>query len=207
MAVYEAFRIVALRGDTNIHEYGNDSRDRETLLEGHVCRSDFSGWKCLGCSDLLPASPPVCTGCWNGKQRCVSLLLYQRPSAIPFGGFRSPHCSWLLSKQTREPMQLQTECFQPSSAVAVGLDCRHLDSASAGIRRSRREAPMKRRNVGLGLAALAVFAGLFYLYGGHQTPTGQAPLADLNAANLGELKNEFNGSQASVRMLVLLSPT
>ena len=66
---------------------------------------------------------------------------------------------------------------------------------------------MKRRNVGLGLAALTIFAGLFYLYGGHQTPTGQAPLADLNAANVGELKNEFNGSQADVRMLVLLSPT
>jgi len=45
------------------------------------------------------------------------------------------------------------------------------------------------------------------LYGGHQTPRGQAPLADLNAANLGELKSEFNGSQASVRLLVLLSPT
>jgi hypothetical protein len=66
---------------------------------------------------------------------------------------------------------------------------------------------MKRRNVGLGLATLAVFAGLFYLYGGHQTPTGQAPLADLSAANLGELKNEFNGSQSNVRMLVLLSTT
>jgi len=66
---------------------------------------------------------------------------------------------------------------------------------------------MKRRNVGLGLAALAVFAGLFYLYGGHQTPTGQAPLAALNAVNLGELKDEFNGSQANVRVLVLLSPT
>ena len=66
---------------------------------------------------------------------------------------------------------------------------------------------MKRRNVGLGLAALTIFAGLFYLYGGHQTPTGQAPLADLNAANVGELRNEFNGSQANVRMLVLLSPT
>jgi hypothetical protein len=38
---------------------------------------------------------------------------------------------------------------------------------------------MKRRSVGLGLAALAIFAGLFYLYGGHQTPTGQPPLADL----------------------------
>jgi hypothetical protein len=64
-----------------------------------------------------------------------------------------------------------------------------------------------RRNIGLGLAAVAVFVGLFYFYGGHQTPAGQTPLADLNAANLGELKNEFNVSQASVRMLVLLSPT
>ena len=66
---------------------------------------------------------------------------------------------------------------------------------------------MKRTTVALGLASLAIFVGLFYLYGGHQTPRGQAPLADLNAANLSELKNEFNGSQASVRMLVLLSPT
>ena len=66
---------------------------------------------------------------------------------------------------------------------------------------------MKRRSVALGLAAVAIFAGLFYLYGGHQTPRGQAPLADLNAANLGELKNEFNASQASVRVMVLLSPT
>ena len=66
---------------------------------------------------------------------------------------------------------------------------------------------MKRRSIGLGLTTLAVFAGLFYLYGGHQAPTGQAPLADLNSANLRELKDEFNDSQADVRMLVLLSPT
>jgi len=66
---------------------------------------------------------------------------------------------------------------------------------------------MKRTTVGLGLASLAIFVGLLYLYGGHQTPRGQAPLADLNAANLSELKNEFNGGQANVRMLVLLSPT
>ena len=66
---------------------------------------------------------------------------------------------------------------------------------------------MKRTTVALGLASLAIFVGLFYLYGGHQTPRGQERLADLNAANLSELKNEFNGSQANVRMLVLLSPT
>ncbi|HET7258624.1 MAG TPA: hypothetical protein VFI75_02820 [Candidatus Acidoferrum sp.] len=66
---------------------------------------------------------------------------------------------------------------------------------------------MKRRNLALGLTALAVFAGLFYLYCGHQTPSGQAPLADLNSANLSGLKDEFNASNANVRMLVLLSPT
>ena len=66
---------------------------------------------------------------------------------------------------------------------------------------------MKRRNVSLGLSALAIFVGLFYFYGGHQTPRGQAALADLYAANLSELKNEFNGSHANVRVLVLLSPT
>lgn len=66
---------------------------------------------------------------------------------------------------------------------------------------------MNWRSIGLGLSALAVFAGLFYLYGGHQTPTGQAPLADLDAANLTDLKNEFNASQADIRILVLLSPT
>ena len=66
---------------------------------------------------------------------------------------------------------------------------------------------MKRRSVGLGLAACGVLATLFYLYGGHQTPHGQAALADLNETNLSELRNEFNGSHAAVRMLVLLSPT
>jgi hypothetical protein len=66
---------------------------------------------------------------------------------------------------------------------------------------------MKRLNLALGLAALVIFAGLFYLYGGHQTAKGQAPLADLNASNLNELKNVFNDSHDQVRVLVLLSPT
>ncbi|HEY2548515.1 MAG TPA: hypothetical protein VGI46_20745 [Candidatus Acidoferrum sp.] len=66
---------------------------------------------------------------------------------------------------------------------------------------------MKRRSISLGLSAIAIFVGLVYLYGGHQTPRGQAALVDLNAANLGELKNEFNSSESSVRILVLLSPT
>lgn len=66
---------------------------------------------------------------------------------------------------------------------------------------------MKRRSFALGFTAVAVFAGLFYLYGGHQTPSGQAPLADLSSVNLSGLKDEFNSSRANVRLLVLLSPT
>ncbi len=66
---------------------------------------------------------------------------------------------------------------------------------------------MKRPSLALGLAALAIFVGVFYLYGGHQAPSGQPPLADLNAENLSQLKNEFNASLADVRILVLLSPT
>jgi hypothetical protein len=104
-------------------------------------------------------------------------------------------------------MQLQTECFEPNSSVAVGADRCHFHSASAGIRGSGREAAMNRRNVWLGLAALTIFGGLFYFYGGHQTPSAQAPLANLNATTLIELKNEFNSSHANVRILVLLSPT
>lgn len=66
---------------------------------------------------------------------------------------------------------------------------------------------MMRRNIAQGLAALIIFAGLFYFYGGHQTPGGQTPLVNLNAANLSELKGEFNSRHANVRMLALLSPT
>jgi len=58
-----------------------------------------------------------------------------------------------------------------------------------------------------GLAAAIVLAGLFYLYGGHETPAGQPPLAELNAATLTGLEHEFNNSPAHVRVLLLLSPT
>jgi hypothetical protein len=46
-----------------------------------------------------------------------------------------------------------------------------------------------------------------YLYAGSTAPAGQAPLVRLNGANLDSLKNEFNRSADSVRVLVLLSPT
>ncbi len=48
---------------------------------------------------------------------------------------------------------------------------------------------------------------LYYLYGGSQTPAGQQPLTRLDDSNLISLKDSFNQSAGSVRLLVLVSPT
>jgi hypothetical protein len=48
---------------------------------------------------------------------------------------------------------------------------------------------------------------IYYLYGGSTTPTGQQPLVRLNNSNLSSLKDAFNGSANSVRVLILVSPT
>lgn len=67
---------------------------------------------------------------------------------------------------------------------------------------------MKRSRGILGLAVLAIIAGLaFYLYGGHTPPAGQPPLTRLTAANFDQLRDAFNASRDSVRIVVLLSPT
>jgi len=57
------------------------------------------------------------------------------------------------------------------------------------------------------LAAALILAGVIVFSGGHQTPPGQAALADLDATTLTGLKQAFNQSQAQVRVLLLLSPT
>lgn len=56
-------------------------------------------------------------------------------------------------------------------------------------------------------ALLLVFAVLYYYYGGGKTPKGQSPLTSLNGSNITVLKDAFNNSAASVRVLMLLSPT
>ncbi len=66
---------------------------------------------------------------------------------------------------------------------------------------------MKRKRIIL-FAAIAI-AGffLYYLYGGSTTPAGQQPLVRLTSSNISALKDAFNGSANSVRLLVLVSPT
>ena len=67
---------------------------------------------------------------------------------------------------------------------------------------------MKRRGIIIfaGFAAVLFLLAL-YLYGGSAVPTGQQQLVRLDTSNLSSLKDAFNGSAASVRVLVMLSPT
>lgn len=59
------------------------------------------------------------------------------------------------------------------------------------------------------LAIVAVFLGVLalYLYAGSTVPAGQQPLARLNESNFSSLKDAFNESANSVRVIVMLSPT
>jgi hypothetical protein len=67
---------------------------------------------------------------------------------------------------------------------------------------------MSLRTVALLTAAAIVLlvAARFYL-SGHQVPTGQPPLGDLNNGSLDTLKIDFNRNSDRVRVILLLSPT
>lgn len=58
---------------------------------------------------------------------------------------------------------------------------------------------------GLGLAAFLVV--FWAVAARHQTPAGQARLAEVTRQSLPQLKQEFNASPGSERVLLLLSPT
>ncbi len=54
---------------------------------------------------------------------------------------------------------------------------------------------------------LAVLGAVYYFYGGHSTPKGQAPLVSFSSDDLTPLKTAFNASASSTRVVVMLSPT
>jgi ABC-type transporter Mla subunit MlaD len=64
----------------------------------------------------------------------------------------------------------------------------------------------RKRIIGFSLAVILLFV-FFYLYGGSTVPQGQQPLVRLDSSNIGGLKDAFNVSANSVRLLVLVSPT
>jgi hypothetical protein len=66
---------------------------------------------------------------------------------------------------------------------------------------------MSRKRSFLILVLLVVFGAVYYFYGGHSVPHGQAPLVSFSSGDLSPLKNAFNHSASSVRVVVMLSPT
>lgn len=66
---------------------------------------------------------------------------------------------------------------------------------------------MKRRAIVFGSIAVVALLIFFYFYGGSTVPNGQQPLVRLTSSNIASLKDAFNGSANSVRLLVLVSPT
>jgi len=69
---------------------------------------------------------------------------------------------------------------------------------------------MRRKYV---IYALVVVAGaillfaVYYLYLGSTVPAGQQPIVHLKDSNFDSLKESFNESADSVRVMVMLSPT
>lgn len=59
----------------------------------------------------------------------------------------------------------------------------------------------------LAIAVIAVGLVAFYLSAGSTVPNEQEPLVRLTDNNLSSLKDSFNGSVNSVRVIVMLSPT
>jgi hypothetical protein len=66
---------------------------------------------------------------------------------------------------------------------------------------------MKRKNILVIAALVALVAALYLFYGGQQAPPGQPALLSLNGGNFSVLKDSFNSAPRSVRIVALLSPT
>jgi hypothetical protein len=65
----------------------------------------------------------------------------------------------------------------------------------------------RQKVVVIAIVAALLIAAAWYQFGGHRTPPGQPPLAELNAASLDQLRADFNASAGETRMILLLSPT
>lgn len=66
---------------------------------------------------------------------------------------------------------------------------------------------MKGRWIVFGCVVAVLFLIFSYSFGGSDVPNGQQPLVRLNSSNVATLKETFNASGDTVRLLVLLSPT
>ena len=66
---------------------------------------------------------------------------------------------------------------------------------------------MSRKRILLFAVLLVAFGAVYYFYGGNSTPKGQPPLVSFSSGDLTSLKTAFNGSESSIRIVEMLSPT
>jgi hypothetical protein len=66
---------------------------------------------------------------------------------------------------------------------------------------------MNQKRILVMVVLLLVFGAAYYFYGGHSAPKGQPPLLSFSSDDLTPLKNAFNASASSIRVVVMLSPT
>ena len=69
---------------------------------------------------------------------------------------------------------------------------------------------MKRRPITYGILVVVIAVALllvWYFYLGSSAPAGQQQLVRLDSSNIESLKQSFNDSKDSVRVMVMLSPT
>ncbi len=66
---------------------------------------------------------------------------------------------------------------------------------------------MNRKRILPIVIVLALLGAAYYFYGGSSTPKGQPRLVSFSSSDLAPVKEAFNDSASSVRVLVLLSPT
>ena len=69
---------------------------------------------------------------------------------------------------------------------------------------------MKRKRIiyrSLAIVVAVLLLIVYYFYLGSTAPVGQQPLVRLDKTNIDSLKESFNESADSVRVIVMLSPT
>lgn len=64
----------------------------------------------------------------------------------------------------------------------------------------------RKRLLAVAVAIVLLGAAGYYLIG-HRAPEGQAPLIEMNAQSLDQMKDEFNRAADRTRVILLLSPT
>ena len=124
-----------------------------------------------------------------------------------------------------EAVQMPAECPEIDSVVVFSGRRRGFHSVSTGycelpgqpsgklIRGATASvfqhwrSDMRHKRIVIGCVVAIVFLVFYYFYGGSTVPSGQQPLVRISASNLASLKDAFNRSGDSLRLLVLVSPT